>query len=167
MQKKWHAIYVSSRQEKKVETYLKSIGIESYLPLVKTLRVWSDRKKMVELPLLPGYVFVHINAIEKDKVLQTNGVVNFVRSEGKIGVVRDQEIQSLKQLISVGYHIEAIPAQKQITAGDKIKILSGPLKNLDGIVLEENAENIFEIFLEGIGYNIRVRLPEGILKKVI
>jgi transcription antitermination factor NusG len=73
----------------------------------------------------------------------------------------------MRKFSALGYQIEAVPAQKQINAGDKIKIMSGALKNLEGIVLEENDENIFEIFLEGIGYNIRVRLPEGILKKVI
>ena len=58
MEKKWNAIYVASRQEKKVFDVLQKKGIQSYLPLVKTLRQWSDRKKMVEFPLLPGYVFV-------------------------------------------------------------------------------------------------------------
>ncbi|MBC7863635.1 MAG: UpxY family transcription antiterminator [Bacteroidia bacterium] len=165
MEKKWHAIYVSSRQEKKVDEALRQKGIVSYLPIVKTLRVWSDRKKMVEFPLLSGYVFVQMKPIEKDLVLQTRGVVNFVRSNGKIGVIRESEIESLKQLIALGYHMEAFPATKKITKGDKIKITSGALKNLEGWVAEERDESFFDIILEGIGYNVRVKLPEGIIKR--
>ena len=58
MKKNWHAIYVASRQEKKVLEALLNKKIEAYLPLIKTLRQWSDRKKLVEFPLMPGYVFV-------------------------------------------------------------------------------------------------------------
>src|SRR6188472_2452236 len=82
--KNWHAIYVKSRTEKKVGEALEARNIEAYVPVVKTMRQWSDRKKMVELPLLNGYVFVNITLKEQDVVLQTRGVVNFVRSEKKI-----------------------------------------------------------------------------------
>jgi transcription antitermination factor NusG len=57
--KKWHAVYVSSRTEKKINDLLNNKGIEAYVPVVKTMRQWSDRKKMVEMPLLNGYVFVN------------------------------------------------------------------------------------------------------------
>ena len=56
--KKWHAVYVSSRTEKKITDLLNNKGIEAYVPIIKTMRQWSDRKKMVELPLLNGYVFL-------------------------------------------------------------------------------------------------------------
>jgi transcription antitermination factor NusG len=69
----WHALYVASRQEKKVFERLQQNNIETYLPIIKTMRQWSDRKKMVELPLLNGYIFVRTNAIENDKVVQTLG----------------------------------------------------------------------------------------------
>ena len=60
-ERKWHAIYVNSRSEKKIGDLLLSKSIEAYVPLTKTMRQWSDRKKMVELPLLNGYVFVNIS----------------------------------------------------------------------------------------------------------
>src|ERR1700752_210484 len=106
-EKKWHALYVASRQEKNTARLLSEKGIESYVPIVKTMRQWSDRKKMVEVPLLNGYVFVHISPIENDKTLQTKGVVNFVRSEGKTAVIRADEIDRLKQLVELGYQLEA------------------------------------------------------------
>lgn len=163
-QKTWHAVYVASRQEKKVDQLLKERGIESYLPLIKTLRIWSDRKKIVEFPLFSGYVFVHVSSDEHLVVLQTRGVVNFVKSSGKIGVVYDSEIASIKQLIALGYHLDVVPGVR-MSKGDHVKITSGPLKNLEGVILEDSDDEYFNIFLEGIGCNIRVKLPAGILKK--
>ena len=165
MKENWHAVYVASRQEKKVDEAFKLKGIESYLPLVKSLRQWSDRKKMVELPLLPGYVFVRPHETEKSLVLETRGVVNFVRNDGRIGVIYQKEIDSLKQLITLGYHMDSYPLSKKINKGDKIKISSGPLKNLEGFVIEERESSFFEILLDGIGFNVRVKLPEGVLIK--
>lgn len=162
--KKWHAVYVSSRTEKKVSENLKNKGIEAYTPIVKTMRQWSDRKKMVELPLLNSYVFVKINPIDNDKVLQTKGVVNFVRSEGKIAVIRNFEIDQLKQLVELGYHLEANGINKKYKEGDKIKITSGPLKGIEGYVLNTSEDKQIEVLLESIGQCIRVKLPKELLK---
>lgn len=146
---------------------LREKGINSYLPLVKTLRQWSDRKKFVEFPLISGYIFVKLKSEnEKEIVYGTKGVVNFVRLNGKVGIVYENEVNAMKQLIDLGYHLESFSGVKKIGKGDKILISSGPLKNLEGIVIEENDQKIFEIYLEGIGYNVRVKLPDSILKKI-
>jgi transcription antitermination factor NusG len=71
------------------------------------MRQWSDRKKMVEFPLINGYVFVNISALEIDKTLQTKGIVNFVRESGKVAVIREEEMNRLKQLVDLGYQIES------------------------------------------------------------
>jgi transcription antitermination factor NusG len=161
---KWYAIYVASRSEKKVNELLSEKGIHVYLPLVRSLRIWSDRKKMVEFPLMNGYVFVNINIItEKDKVLQTRGVVNFVRSEGKVAVIRDVEISRLKQIVELGYDIESDRMAQSYNEGDKIKIIAGPLKGLEGYIINSDSGKNFEIVLESIHQTVRVKLPEEIL----
>lgn len=164
--KKWHAVYVSSRTEKKINEILSGKGIEAYVPLIKTMRQWSDRKKMVELPLLNGYVFVKINLNQNDKVLQTKGVVNFVRSEGKIAVIRNIEIDRLKQLVELGYHLEANGINKEYKEGDKVKISSGVLKGIEGYVVESNENNQIDVLLESIGQCIRVKLPKELLLNI-
>jgi len=161
--KVWRAMYVSSRQEKKVAELLQKKGIESYVPLVKTMRQWSDRKKLVEFPLLNGYVFAHLNLLEQERAIQTKGVVNYVRIEGKIATVRDKEIEQLKQLVELGYQIEASGIQRNYKEGDKVKINSGALKNLEGYVLENKEGRYIEVVLESIGQAIRVKLPEELL----
>jgi len=164
--KSWHALYVSSRAEKKVMETLLSKGIEAYVPLVKTMKQWSDRKKMVELPLLNGYVFVKISTTENDLTLQTRGVVNFVRLEKKIAVVRDEEITRLKQLIELGYQMEVCAIKRNYVEGDRVKITSGILKNIEGFVMESNEGRFIQVLLESIGQSIKVKLPEEILMPI-
>ena len=161
--KKWHALYVASRQEKNAMRLLNEKNIEAYTPVVKTMKQWSDRKKMVELPLLNGYLFVKISETENDLVRQTKGVVNFVRSEGKIATVRDIEIQRLKQLVELGYQMEVSGAKSDFKKGEKVKILSGVLKGIEGLVVESKEGKFIDILLESIGQSIRVKLPEEIL----
>jgi transcription termination/antitermination protein NusG len=162
-EKTWRALYVASRQEKKVFEKLQQKNIESYLPLIKTMRQWSDRKKMIELPLLNGYIFVKTSSAENDSVVQTAGVVNFVRSEGMIAKVREHEIERLKQLIELGYQMEAGSINNNYKEGDKVKIGSGALKNIEGFVVENKEGRHIDVLLESIGQSIRVKLPEEIL----
>ncbi len=159
----WHAVYVNSRAEKKTAESLQLKHIEAYVPLIKTMRQWSDRKKMVELPLLNGYVFVKIPTLQQELVLQTRGVVAFVKSEGKVATIREIEIERLKQLVELGYQLEATAINRQYKEGDRIRITSGPLKNLEGFVTQSKESRFIEVLLESIGQCITVKLPEGLL----
>jgi transcription antitermination factor NusG len=165
-QQQWYALYVNSRAEKKVMQVLLNKNIEAYVPLVKNLKQWSDRKKMVEAPLFTGYVFVKINSLKNQEVLQTKGVVNFVRHLGQIASITDVEINRLKQIASLGYYLEAEVTNKKYNEGERIRILSGPLKNIEGFVLYNNNEQFIEVLLESIGYCIKVKLPQGIIESV-
>jgi transcription antitermination factor NusG len=165
--KVWRALYIASRQEKKVTELLKKKGIEAYIPLIKTMRQWSDRKKMVEFPLLNGYVFAHITSLEQERTVQTKGVVNFVRAEGKIATVRDHEIEQLKQLIELGYQMEVNGVKRNFKEGDRVRIASGALKNIEGFVLENKEGRFIEVVLESIGQSIKVKLPEEIVLLVM
>ncbi len=158
--KKWHALYVSSRQEKKVAEQLIVRGDEAYVPLVKTMRQWSDRKKMVEFPLINGYVFVNISAQEQELMYNVRGIVNFVRSEGKIAIIREIEIERLKQLVNLGYQIEAESINRTYKEGDKVKITSGALAGIEGFVVDSSLGKSIEVLLESIGQCIRVKLPK-------
>lgn len=164
--RQWYALYVNSRAEKRVMESLIQKNIEAYVPFIKTMKQWSDRKKLIELPLFNGYVFVKTNGFENVKILQTKGVVNFVKHVGKIAEIREIEIKRLKQIVDLGYSIEAGVLSKKYNKGDKIKILSGPLKNIEGFVLNVNNEQFIEVILEKIGYCIKVKLPQGLLESI-
>ncbi|MGY0408867.1 MAG: transcription termination/antitermination NusG family protein [Polaribacter sp.] len=76
----WHVIYVKYRWEKKVHESLQEISLESFLPQIKTIKQWSDRKKTVLKPLFPSYVFVNINtSLEFHKALSVNGACTYIR----------------------------------------------------------------------------------------
>ena len=161
--KHWHALYVNSRSEKKVMQTLLSKSIEAYVPFVKTMRQWSDRKKMVEFPLINGYVFVNISVLEIEKTLQTKGIVNFVRQSGKIAEIREAEINRLKQFVELGYQIESEASTSDLEVGKKIKITAGPLKNIEGFIINKLNSKYLLVQLESIGKSIKVKLPEDIL----
>ncbi len=159
-QRYWHAVYVSSRQEKKVMEQLQLKEVEAYVPLVKTLRQWSDRKKMVEFPLINGYVFLNISRLEHELIYDVRGIVNFVRTEEKIAVIRENEIDRLKQLVSLGYQIEAEAIGRTYREGDKVRINSGVMAGVEGYVVDRGNGKNMEVLLESIGQCIRIKLPQ-------
>jgi transcription termination/antitermination protein NusG len=160
----WKVVYTASRQEKVVAARLERDGIECYLPLVKRLRIWSDRKKWVEMPLFNGYMFVRPTAANAEKVLQVPGVVAYVRYNGAPARVRNAEITSIKQLIDLGYAPEAEGLDRNTPKGTAVRISEGPLKGMTGEVFELAGKHQFVILLETIEQTIRVQLPAELLE---
>lgn len=155
--KKWHVIYTRSRAEKKVFEEMNIQNIECFLPLQRKLRQWKDRKKWVEMPLIPGYSFVHISRKEYDKVLQTNNVVGYVRFEGKAAVIPDEQIYALKQMISQ-FDVEVDVSGKNFTKGKKIEIIAGPLMGLKGELTGIRGKNRFLVRIVQINTTFSVEL---------
>ena len=100
LEKKWYALYTKPRWEKKIDSVLIRKGVESWCPLQKIERQWSDRKKIIEDPLFKSYVFVRIDSLEKTKVLMTDGVLNFVHYLGKPAVIKDEEVDNIKRYLA-------------------------------------------------------------------
>ncbi|MBO7287087.1 MAG: UpxY family transcription antiterminator, partial [Bacteroidales bacterium] len=98
--KRWFAVYVKSRSEKKVFKLLEDIGIESFLPLITRVKQWSDRKKKVEEPLFRSYLFVNIPLSDYYTVLNVNGVVKFITFEKKPVPVPDNQIIAIKEYLN-------------------------------------------------------------------
>ena len=110
---KWYAIYTKPRWEKKVHQLLISKGIESYCPLNKVRRKWSDRIKLVEEPLFKSYVFVPTDEKGKTLVRMTKGVINFVYWDGKPAIVKDKEIVAIKRFLDEYENVQAIDLKPQ------------------------------------------------------
>ena len=161
---KWKVIYVNSRAEKKVGDRLTQEGIENYVPLKKELKQWSDRQKMVESPLINGYVFVKPDASQRDKVLQFQGVLQYVRYNSDDAIIRDIEIEALRSIEEKGYFVEG-KFSEEWKSGDKVMIQHGPFKGLYGSVKTQVKENIYKISIEGIGYSLTVKVPSEVIEK--
>ncbi len=162
----WKVIYIASRQEKKVAMLLERDGIECYLPLIKQLRVWTDRKKWIEKPLFNGYLFVKPEALKRDKILSIPGVVKYLRYNGDDGYVSHAEIEIIRTLISKGYDISEYDETGIFEKGDKVKITSGPMKNYQGDILNLSGDKYAFLVLSNFGHAIKIKLPKEVLKKI-
>ena len=96
--KNWYAIFTKPRSEKKVLQRMLDNDIEAFLPLIKTVRQWSDRKKTLEVPLIPSYIFVFLPERELYRTLPIQGTVSVLKHLGKPAKVREVEIENLRIL---------------------------------------------------------------------
>ncbi len=144
---------------------LERYHIKYYLPLVKKLRLWSDRKKWVEMPLFNGYIFVQPKPSERDQVLQIPGVVKYLKYNGADARVSSAEIELIERLIDKGYHLES-GATGSLRKGDKVKIEQGPLKGIEAEVLKDadGSETVWIAF-ETISQVVKVVIPTDYIKK--
>lgn len=155
---KWFALYVSSRAEKKVEAELTKKGIENYLPLKTTLRRWSDRKKWVEMPLIPGYIFVRIHIKNYLTALQTNHVVAFVRFEGKPAVIPDRQIDFLKRMLKQSDYTWEVSTE-HFTPGQMVEIIAGPFIGLVAELVTVKGKKRVGVRIEQINNVLLVDIP--------
>ena len=148
---KWHAVYTKPRWEKKVAELLTKQQIENYCPLNKVWSQWSDRKKLVHEPLFKSYVFVRIEENEQWRVREVFGILNFLNWLGKPAVIRDEEIDLIKQFLN---DHENVQTQKcAIKVNDTVRITSGPFSFQKGNVLEVR-NNAIKVFLPSLGYQM-------------
>ncbi|HEX7585247.1 MAG TPA: UpxY family transcription antiterminator [Prolixibacteraceae bacterium] len=153
----WYAVYVKSRAEKKAQTELQFKEIETFLPLQRKLRQWSDRKKWVEMPLISGYLFVRICRKEYDLVLQSNYVVSYVRFEGTAAVIPDNQIDYLKLMLKQdNLDIEII--HESFAPGQMIDVIAGPLIGLRGKLVRIKGKSKVAVELEQLGYSALVEI---------
>jgi len=154
----WHAVYVHSRAEKKVHEELKFKGIESFLPLQRKLRQWSDRKKWVEVPLISGYVFVHITRKHYDVVLQIDNVMQYVRFEGKAAVIRDHDIEILKRMLGQS-EVEVEITREELLPGMQVEIIAGPMMGIRGELISFRGNNRVALRILPLGFTVLVESP--------
>jgi transcription antitermination factor NusG len=149
MEKNWLAIYTKPRAEKKVEERLLKNGIEAYCPTFTTLKQWSDRKKKIELPLIPSYVFVRVNELERAKVLQDPGAMNFIFWQGKVALVREEEILALKH---INHSLENVDHK----IGETIQITHGAFQGQEGEVVNKT-KNTITVYLNSLQMRLVVK----------
>lgn len=153
----WYAVYVRSRAEKKAQLELQKIEIETFLPLQRKLRQWSDRKKWVELPLIPGYLFVKASLKEYNKVLNSNHIVSYVRFEGKAAVIPENQIDYLRSILRHS-DVDIEIVREPLKTGQMVKVVSGPFIGLVGKLTRIKGKNKVAIELEQLGYAAMVEI---------
>lgn len=156
--RKWFAIRIKSRAEKKVSAQLKEKSIECYLPLQKKLRFWSDRKKLVDMPVIHGYAFVKIFPGERMSVLQTRHVLNLIRFEGKDVIIPDSQIEAMKCMLGQNdYPVEV--NYDVLSPGQRVKIRSGIMKGLRAELISVHGKNRITLRINELNFNLMLDLP--------
>ncbi|HPW65528.1 MAG TPA: UpxY family transcription antiterminator [Salinivirgaceae bacterium] len=158
---RWYAVSTRSRHEKKVALQLAEKGIEAYLPLYRTVRQWSDRKKIVEVPLITCYVFVRIDYKDYLKVLKTDGVVRFLMFQNQPAYVQDREIENLRILTKNSENVKVQDIDYQI--GDYIEINSGPFCGFKGEIIRKKSNQILVVRLDFMSTMICVEISSKYL----
>jgi transcription antitermination factor NusG len=153
----WYAVQTMPRHEKKVSGELQAKQIESFLPVVSEVRQWSDRKRMIEFPLFPGYVFIRIAAESGARiaVLRTNGVVGFVGVRGTGTPIPECEITAIQAVLTQQVPLEAHPF---LNIGQRVRIRGGALDGIEGILDAVKGDQSLVISVELIQRSLALRV---------
>ena len=161
----WYAIYTKPRAEKQTYAGLISKGINAYLPLLRTLRQWSDRKKWVEEPLFRSYLFVNITQKDYFEVLNVSGVVRFITFEGKAVPVPQNQIEAIRFYLSEE-EVNQENNAADFTEGDLVEVIKGPMRGLVGEFIQQAGKYKVKVEIAAVGQSILVTIPLMHLKRV-
>jgi transcription antitermination factor NusG len=153
----WYAVHTRARHEKMVVERLLEQGVSTYLPMVKETHRWSDRKKIVELPLFSCYVFARFTPRNEDRlrVCRTHGVLQVIGMQGEALPIPDEQIDAVRLLIN-----EQLPwtAHPFLKIGQRVRICSGALKGVEGILVARNGDRTLVVSVDVIQRSLAVRI---------
>jgi transcription antitermination factor NusG len=152
---RWFAVYTLPRHEKRIAHHFNIRHIESFLPLYRTLRKWKDGSKAnLELPLFPGYVFVRMVKRERVKVLEVPGVLSIAGCGREPTPLPDIEIDALRSGVALG----KIEPHAYLVLGEKVRITSGPMAGLEGVLVRRKNSFRVVVTLSMIMQSVSVEL---------
>ncbi|MEM1119332.1 MAG: UpxY family transcription antiterminator [Bacteroidota bacterium] len=161
---KWFAVYTKYKREKVIKKELEHRGVHVYLPIQQLVRVYASKRKKVEMPLISCYIFVKITKPEYLKVLQTDGVVKFVRIARNLISIPEREMEIMRQIVGEGIPVTAEP--KGLHRGDMVEIIGGNLTGLQGTLVDNHGDKEVIIDLDNMGYSLRMTLDAKYLRKL-
>lgn len=164
----WHALYVRSRCEKKVLAQLEDMGIQAYLPMISTVKQWSDRRKKMQEPLFKSYVFVFSNDKQYIPILNVYGVVKFVCFEKEAVVVPENQILAIKKFVREYENGEEYKMHndEELKVGQMVRIINGPMKGLTGRLHTIRNKRHLIVHIDVVGQSIPVHIPRAKVEPV-
>lgn len=148
----WNVLYTAPRAEKQVRERIEALGVECFLPLHRTPRVWSDRVKIIEIPLFNSYIFVRCSDSVLRDLLRVYGVSRIVFYNAKPAIVRQKEIDAIREFLDQA-------AEHALCPGEEVEILTGAMKNISGKV-KKIKKNHLMLYLEQLGATVCVKLTD-------
>jgi len=154
-QVEWNAVYTRHQHEKLVAGSLAGNGFEVFLPTYNVIRRWTDRKKQLSLPLFPCYVFVRSNFERRLRVLTTPGVHFLVMFAGRPAPIPDLEMDAIRKAVESRLRVEPHPF---LRCGDSVRVKSGPLADVEGILVRKKGSYRLILSAELLGKSIAVEI---------
>jgi transcription antitermination factor NusG len=161
----WYACYTYGRHEKRVASILRHRGFESYIATVRTERRWSDRTKVVDVPVFPSYVFGRFALFRLSEVLDIPGVSAVVRKGSTPVAVPDQEIEAIRRLIGLA-NAAGIPPEPWhgLSVGDQVAVVSGTFRGVTGTVTQLRGKTRLLVCVSAIGSGLSVEVSQSHLR---
>lgn len=164
VKKQWFVLYTRPGYEKRVADLLERKQIETYLPMTRTPRSWTERKKPVLQPLFRNFVFVFASPDQQLRIRQTDGVISFVHWLSKPAVIRQEEIDTIRKFL-MEYDVVRLE-KTTINYEDRVRIINGPLMMWEGNVVEIRTTTV-KILLPSLGYAMVAEIsrdtPESVM----
>lgn len=153
----WYAVRTRARHERVIVQRFRDKGLTTFLPLVTAVRRWSDRWKSVEMPLFSCYVFVKIIGTDEDRlrVLRTEGVFDFVGVPRQGTPIPNEQIEAVRIITDQRVNWRSYPFLK---IGQRVRIRSGALDGVEGILVSRNGERCFVVSVDAIHRSLSVRV---------
>jgi transcription antitermination factor NusG len=161
---RWYAAYTRANHEKSVAEQLCVRSVENFLPLYASMRKWKDRRVKLDLPLFPGYVFVRLAIRDRLRVQQVPGVVRLVGFGGTPAELPTEDVEALQLGLARGIHAEPHP---YLTLGRRVRLTSGPLGGMHGILLRRKGNFRVVVSLELIQRSVVVDVDVADIEPLI
>lgn len=162
-EKRWYALYTRSRHEKFVDGELQKKGFETFLPIRRIKRHWSDRIKEITEPIFSSYLFVHIPLRDRVEILKTRGSVRLVSFNSTPTPVSEGELEAVRRFIQEKILVDPYP---YLGEGNRVYVRSGPLKGIEGFIVRKNKHTRLVISLDLLFQSISVEIDEALVEKV-
>ncbi len=159
----WYALFTRHQHEKSVAQALTLKGFDVYLPLYRAIRRWQDREKQLWLPLFTCYVFLCNGMDRQLQVLTTPGVLHIVAWGGRPAVVPPEQLDAIRQMVESPLRVEPHPF---LNSGDRVKVISGPLFGLEGILTRTKAATRLVISMELLGRSAAVEIDAAQVERI-
>lgn len=159
----WYALYTRHHHEKSVARLLTAKGFTVFLPLYSTRRQWKDRVKIISLPLFSCYVFIQGGNDRLLDVVSTAGLHGFVCCAGIPAVIDPEEIAAIRQVVERTIKIEPHPF---IKCGDLVRVRTGPLEGIEGILVRKKNFSRLVLTVELLGKSAAVEVDVSTVERI-
>ena len=163
-EKQWYVLYLRPRTEDRVCRTLTKLGYEVFLPVIQIIRIWKNRqKRKIQYPLFPNYLFVYTHAHELYAIRRLAHVVSYIASGGKPSTISEYEIEGIRRMLVLEC---PVTVEGKFYKGQRVRIVSGPLKGYEGVLVKQHGRTRFGIQLKAINHSVFIDIAQSELEVI-